>query len=350
MNRALLAAAVTVFGSSSCALLDAARNKVSDVATDTVDRAKTDVAHDALSGDLQKMADRCSQFEKKDVPYPEEFQMGGAVALSLAGETNGAFVEISPELEPLQTLDAKALADKTFPLASGPKTKLTAYVNRIGKGLAAASSRPDIAWTFIVLDSPTANAFSAPGGYVFVTTGMLAKCDNEAQLAGVLAHEIGHVTGKHSLKAYAHTKTATCVAAYVGGKFGKALAAGSSDRDIWGKLLGAGAFDIQNQAADFIVKLTDATSDFILKTGFGNEAEYDSDKTAFQLMVFGGYDYKEFEKLLTKMPDGAFLSPHPKNTDRVAALEKLAKDDFKDFVGDTLKAPANAKEYDALKK
>jgi len=75
------------------------------------------------------------------------------------------------------------------------------YVNEVGLWLALHSERPQLAWRFGVLDSPNVNAFATPGGYVFVTRGLLAKLRNEAELAGVLAHEIAHVLEKHHLDA-----------------------------------------------------------------------------------------------------------------------------------------------------
>jgi predicted Zn-dependent protease len=78
--------------------------------------------------------------------------------------------------------------------------KLQAYVNRVGRWVAAQSGRSDLKWTFGVIDSPDINAFAAPGGYVMVTGGLYERLQDESQLAGVLGHEIGHVQQKHHLK------------------------------------------------------------------------------------------------------------------------------------------------------
>ncbi|MBU2895081.1 M48 family metalloprotease [Colwellia sp. D2M02] len=75
------------------------------------------------------------------------------------------------------------------------------YVNQVGMWLASHSDRPDLPWTFGVINSESINAFAAPGGYIFITSGMIAQLDNEAQLAAVLAHEIIHVTEQHHLQA-----------------------------------------------------------------------------------------------------------------------------------------------------
>ena len=77
--------------------------------------------------------------------------------------------------------------------------ELQAYVARLGQGLAASSERPELPWSFKVVDDPVVNAFALPGGFIYVTRGILAHFDSEAELAGVLGHEIGHVTAKHSV-------------------------------------------------------------------------------------------------------------------------------------------------------
>lgn len=82
-----------------------------------------------------------------------------------------------------------------------PNMALQAYVNRLGRWISLQSSRPDLPWTFAVLDDKGYNAFAAPGGYVFVTKGLIDVLRDESELAGVLAHEINHVLLKHHLQA-----------------------------------------------------------------------------------------------------------------------------------------------------
>ncbi len=79
--------------------------------------------------------------------------------------------------------------------------RLQRYVNNVGRWLASQTERPGLPWRFGVLDAPQINAFAAPGGNVFITRGLLQQMHSEAELAGVLAHEIGHVIRKHHLKA-----------------------------------------------------------------------------------------------------------------------------------------------------
>jgi predicted Zn-dependent protease len=79
---------------------------------------------------------------------------------------------------------------------------LQRYVNDLGQQLARHSHRPNLPWSFTVVDSPAINAFALPGGYIYLTRGILAYLDDESELAGVLGHEIGHVTARHAAQAY----------------------------------------------------------------------------------------------------------------------------------------------------
>ena len=79
---------------------------------------------------------------------------------------------------------------------------LQRYVSDIGQAIARNSHRPNLPWSFTIVDSPAINAFALPGGYVYVTRGILAYLDDESELAGVLGHEIGHVTARHAAQAY----------------------------------------------------------------------------------------------------------------------------------------------------
>ncbi|HYG63584.1 MAG TPA: M48 family metalloprotease [Thermoanaerobaculia bacterium] len=78
--------------------------------------------------------------------------------------------------------------------------EVQAYVNRLGQQLARESERPNLPWTFRVVDDPVVNAFAFPGGFIYVTRGLMTHLSNEAELVSVLGHEIGHVTGRHSVE------------------------------------------------------------------------------------------------------------------------------------------------------
>jgi predicted Zn-dependent protease len=87
-----------------------------------------------------------------------------------------------------------------------PNEALQRYVNRVGRYVAAQSQRPSLNWTFGVIQSDDINAFAAPGGYVFLTRGLYRMLENEAELAGVLAHEIAHVNERHHVKLLQQTR------------------------------------------------------------------------------------------------------------------------------------------------
>jgi len=108
----------------------------------------------------------------RDISEPEEISIGNDVAARLLGAA---------------------------PLAAD--AGLQRYVNHVGRWVAAQSPRPGLPWRFGVLEAPQVNAFAVPGGTIFVTRGLLASMKSEAELAGVLAHEIAHVLQKHHLKA-----------------------------------------------------------------------------------------------------------------------------------------------------
>lgn len=111
----------------------------------------------------------------------------GKTQLSLYGE--GQEVEIGRSSDPEIV--------RQYGLYDNPE--LASYVDRVGQEMAARSERPDLPWTFRVLDDPVINAFALPGGYIYVTRGILGHMGSEAELAAVLGHEIGHVTARHGV-------------------------------------------------------------------------------------------------------------------------------------------------------
>ena len=85
---------------------------------------------------------------------------------------------------------------------------LQKYVESVGLKLARNSERPNLPWHFTVVDAPAVNAFALPGGYIYITRGILPFLNDESQLAGVLGHEIGHVTARHSAQQYTKATSA----------------------------------------------------------------------------------------------------------------------------------------------
>jgi len=115
------------------------------------------------------------------------------------GKVGESFRKISEQEEIKMGGDLAALILGAAPLSRDSRTQ--AYVNRLGRWLALHSDRPDLPWKFGVIDSPDFNAFSMPGGYVLITKGLLDRMRDEAELAGVLSHEISHVVLRHHISA-----------------------------------------------------------------------------------------------------------------------------------------------------
>jgi predicted Zn-dependent protease len=136
----------------------------------------------------------------------------------------------------------KILAE--FGGAYDEKPSLNAYVNQLGQAVAANSERKDVKYTFTVLNSDEINAFALPGGYVYITRGLLTLANNEAEVAGVLGHEIGHVTARHTAeragqaqKAQAGAVVAQILGQIVGGDTGGQLA-GAAAGEVAANYLG----------------------------------------------------------------------------------------------------------------
>ena len=89
-----------------------------------------------------------------------------------------------------------------------PDSLLQVYVRTLGLSLAKTTERPEVPWSFIVLDDPVVNAFALPGGPIFITRGILTHMTSEAELVSVLGHEIGHVTARHSVRQMTNTQLA----------------------------------------------------------------------------------------------------------------------------------------------
>jgi predicted Zn-dependent protease len=122
--------------------------------------------------------------------------IGAACATNPAtGRSQLALIGESQEIQMGREADAEIAAS----MGLYPDEALQSYVATLGRRLSQDSERPGLPWTFRVLDDATVNAFALPGGYVYVTRGILAHLDSEAELAGVLGHEIGHVTARHSV-------------------------------------------------------------------------------------------------------------------------------------------------------
>ncbi len=319
-----------VVGGTSCAVFNAAaRGDVGGALS-----ASKDVA-DAKAGDAARAAMKashdndtfCEPLKTKPVGYAEERALGGAVLIQSL--KTGFFIDKDDDQNP-DSMNNKVKAGTRIELPPSEKNDLTTYVERVGGNLAALSSRPSIPWAFGVVDSPDINAFSAPGGYVTVTTGLLKATHNEAQLAGVLAHEIAHVTQKHSLKTYQEQRAFVCkmmVNAKDYGELGiSELPAGASD---WAQValdgmnvIGPNGIDLDSGKGGFLVKIFDFMADKLGKAK-ERDQEMEADQVGIELVAAAGYDTAEYGALLKKLPaNGGLFANHPPTNERIAALDK----------------------------
>lgn len=167
------------------------------------------------------------------------------------------------------------------------------YVQEIGQRLAANSDRPNLPYTFQVVDDNSVNAFATLGGFVYVNTGLLKTADNEAELASVIAHEIGHIGGKHLVKQMRQRALASGVATVAG-----------LDR---------------NQAVAIGV-------DLALNRPRSRQDEFDADKRGLRTLTRAGYAQSAMvsfmQKLLKSGSGPSFLSTHPATSDRITNLKR----------------------------
>jgi predicted Zn-dependent protease len=133
------------------------------------------------------------------LPAQAQFNLDFSKILDSAKSLRSATREINQKEEIAIGNDLAARLLGAAPLAADPRLQL--YVNHVGRWVASQTGRADLPWRFGVLEAPQLNAFAVPGGTIFITRGLLARMNSEAELAGVLAHEIVHVLQKHHLKA-----------------------------------------------------------------------------------------------------------------------------------------------------
>ena len=181
---------------------------------------------------------------------------------------------------------------------------LLAYISQIGNKMAHLSHRPGLNFQFRVLDSPVINAFAVPGGYVYLTRGILAYLNNEAELAGVMGHEIGHVTARHGAQQYSRAQLA---------QLGMGIGAMASE--TFRKYAGLAQFGVG-----------------MLFLKFSRDHERQADKLGVEYSSRAGYDSNNmanFFVTLERLHPGpaqsglqGWFSTHPNPPDRVVAVKK----------------------------
>jgi beta-barrel assembly-enhancing protease len=202
-----------------------------------------------------------------------------------------------------------------------PDANLQRYVNRVGKWIALHSDRPDLPWTFSVIDTETINAFAMPGGSIIVSSGLIKRLGSESELAGALSHEIAHVVKKHQLAA---------IQAGMKADFWKSVGTSVvSDRvKIGGGAVGSAVGQV---AKPYIL---DAAGNLV-KDGFflrplDRSLETEADQMAIVLAIRSGYDPYGLVGVLQMLAQykgdadaASIFSTHPSPSVRIADLEKF---------------------------
>lgn len=198
--------------------------------------------------------------------------------------------------------------------------RLQGFINEKGKAMAAISHRPNLPYEFKILDSPVVNAFAVPGGYVYFTRGIMAHFNNEAEFAGVLGHEIGHITARHSARQA--TRQTLAQIALIGGMIA------SEEFRKFG--------DVAQQGLG------------LLLMKYSRDHETESDKLGVEYSTAIGYDAREmagFFNTLKRLSDGqslpTFMSTHPDPGDRHLSVGRLAAEAQKEKSTESFKINRN---------
>jgi len=184
---------------------------------------------------------------------------------------------------------------------------LQTYINRIGSQMTPLTHQPDLPYSFKVLDTDVINAFAVPGGFVYFTRGILAYLNNEAELAGVMGHELGHVNARHSAKALSKAQLAQL-----------GLQLGAAVSETFAKLSGLAGFGVQ-----------------MLFLRFSRDNEREADNLGVEYASRAGYDavgmatfFQTLERMHPSSDSGLpdWFSTHPDPDDRIAAVTQKTKE------------------------
>jgi predicted Zn-dependent protease len=247
---------------------------------------------------------------------------GTEVKNPVTGRTERTVMDEAAEVAEGKKAHAEVMKEFGGPIAN---PKLQAYVNDIGQRLAKQSHRANLQWTFTVLDSPDVNAFALPGGYVYVTRGILAYMDSEADLAGVIGHEIGHVTARHGAQRATRQQRA---------------GAGVMAATVLGVLIEA-ATGVQGAAQAANEVSTGIAAGHI--ASYSREQELQADKLGAEYLSRVGYSPKHMIDVITLLKDqerfaadnaraqgkqvpqgNSWLASHPSNDARLESIRRIA--------------------------
>jgi predicted Zn-dependent protease len=216
------------------------------------------------------------------------------------GERHLNLIDESQEIALGRQADSQAVV--SFGLY--PDTALQRYVQELGSKLAKTSERPGLPWTFRVVDDPAVNAFALPGGFIYVTRGLMTYVENEAELSGVIGHEIGHVTAQHSVHSMSNQELTQ-----LGITAGMMI---KPELQRYGQILNAGLG--------------------LLYLKFSRDDESQADRLGFRYMVRAGDDPRQMIRvfdMLNRVSEAGgggrlpeWLATHPNPVNRSQAFQK----------------------------
>lgn len=239
--------------------------------------------------------------------------LAGCARNPVTGRSEFSLVSESQEIE----MGRSAAQDVATSIGYYDNSKVQAYVAGIGKKMAAASERPNLPWEFHVVDDASVNAFALPGGFIFITRGLMTHVNNEAELATVIGHEIGHVTAKHSVRQMSNAQLATL-----------GLGIGSLVSEDLARVAGAASQGLG-----------------LLFLKFGRDAETQADDLGFKYALRDNYDVREMASVFQtlgrvgeragggKLPE--WLATHPDPENRVARTRQRL-DTLQQSLGNTV--------------
>jgi predicted Zn-dependent protease len=227
--------------------------------------------------------------------------VGSCARNPVTGKSELALISESQEIQ----MGQEASKDVAQSIGLYKDQAVQSYVADLGKRMAAESERPNLPWEFHVVDDASVNAFALPGGFIYVTRGLMASINDEAELATVVGHEIGHVTNRHSVQQISKAQIAQ-----LGLGVGSIL---SSDIAKFGQIAGAGLS--------------------ILFLKYSRDAENQADQAGFRYALHENYDVRRMSKVFEtldrisqssgggKLPE--WLATHPSPGNRIEHIEKM---------------------------
>ena len=272
-----------------------------------------------LPGGNQEQGKAGDKAKAEPAPAKGLGALGGLIGMATSSQGENDEIEIG------QGVAATILG--AAKLSSEEKTQR--YVNLVGQHIAQHSERKDLPWAFGIVETPSINAFAAPGGYILVTSGLYALLESEDELAAVLAHEIVHVNKKHHYNVIQKQKMVEFGTKFVGSQIGKDDKTGMAKR-----LVGMGGE--------------------LIARGLDKDAEYEADRDGVVLAARAGYDASAMISVLSKLQAKAkgdesmklFTATHPTAADRIQALSSLINDEIESFA---VPSPAAARIRTATK-